>query len=128
MDRFKLILTLLILFGRIGLTSSADYEFVATVNGVPISKGLVDLNLKALLPKGKKDSPELRKAIIEELINRELVSQAAIKEGLEKTIDLPDQVTQLRQNLLLQAYLENHFKNEPITEAKLREEYDKQKS
>ena len=27
----------------------------------------------------------------------------------------------------MQAYLENHFKKEPITDAKLREEYDKQK-
>ena len=105
----------------------ADYEFVASVNGVPISKGLLDLNLKGAVAQGQKNSPELRKTLTEELINRELIAQAAIKEGLEKGIDLPDQVTQLRQNLLLQAYLEAHFKKEPITEAKLREEYDKQK-
>jgi peptidyl-prolyl cis-trans isomerase C len=87
----------------------------------------LDLNLKGAVAQGQKDSPELRKTLTEELINRELIAQAAIKEGLEKGIDLPDQVTQLRQNLLLQAYLEAHFKKEPITEAKLREEYDKQK-
>lgn len=106
---------------------AADYEFVATVNGAPITKGLLDLNLKGAISQGQKDSPELRKVMTEELINRELIAQAAIKEGLEKNIDLPDQITQLKQNLLLQAYLENHFKKEPITEAKLREEYDKQK-
>ena len=106
---------------------AADYEFVASVNGAPITKGLLDLNLKGAISQGQKDSPELRKALTEELINRELIAQAAIKEGLEKNIDLPDQITQLKQNLLLQAYLENHFKKEPITDAKLREEYEKQK-
>ena len=107
--------------------ASADYEFIASVNGAPISKGLLDLSLKGALAQGQKDSPELRQAMKDELINRELISQAAIKEGLEKNIDLPDQITQLKQTLLLQAYLENHFKKEPITDAKLREEYDRQR-
>ena len=114
-----------VLFSSFGF--AADFEFVASVNGVPITKGLLDLNLKNALAQGQKDTPALRKTLIDELINRELVAQAATKEGLEKNIDLPDQITQLKQNLLLQAYLDNHFKNEPISEAKLREEYDKQK-
>lgn len=119
----------------IGLNSHAsiaadpksDYEFVASVNGAPISKGLLELNLKGAISQGQKDSPELRQAVKEELINRELIAQAAIRDGLEKNIDLTDQIVQLKQTLLLQAYLENHFKKEPITDAKLREEYEKQK-
>lgn len=107
--------------------SSVDYEFVASVNGLPISKGLLELNLKSAISQGQKDTPELRQAVKEELINRELIAQAAIKEGLEKNIDLTDQIVQLKQTLLLQAYLENHFKKEPITDAKLREEYEKQR-
>lgn len=107
--------------------NSVDYEFVASVNGAPISKGLLELNLKSTISQGQKDSPQLRQAIKEELINRELIAQAAMKEGLEKNIDLADQIVQLKQTLLLQAYLENHFKKEPITDAKLREEYEKQR-
>lgn len=125
--QFALLLFTSLAMGLSTLVQSADFEFVATVNGVPITKGLLDLNLKGAISQGQKDSPELRKAMTEELINRELIAQAAIKEGLEKNIDLPDQITQLKQNLLLQAYLENHFKKEPITDMKLREEYDKQK-
>jgi peptidyl-prolyl cis-trans isomerase C len=109
------------------ISKSTDYEFIATVNGAPISRGLLDLNLKGAISQGQKDSPELRQNIKEELINRELISQAAIKEGLEKNIDLTDQFVQLKQNLLLQTYLEDHFKKDPITDAKLREEYDKQR-
>lgn len=107
--------------------TSEDYEFIASVNGAPISRGLLELNLKGAISQGQKDSPELRQTMKDELINRELIAQAAIKEGLEKNIDLPDQITQLKQTLLLQAYLENHFKKEPITDAKLREEYDRQR-
>jgi peptidyl-prolyl cis-trans isomerase C len=47
--------------------------------------------------------------------------------GLANNIDFPDQIAQLRQNLLLQAFLESHFKKNPITDAQLREEYDRQR-
>ncbi|QWD85877.1 peptidylprolyl isomerase [Polynucleobacter asymbioticus] len=104
-----------------------DYEFVATVNGVAITQGLLNLNIRALVNQGQRDTPELRQAIKEDLINKELIAQEATKQGLAKEIDFPDQVTQLKQNLLLQAFLENHFKSNPISDAKLREEYDRQR-
>lgn len=107
--------------------SKGGYEFVATVNGAPITQGLLNLNVRAVTNQGQKDTPELRQAIKEDLINKELIAQEATKMGLAKDIDFPDQVTQLKQNLLLQAFLEDHFKKEPITDAKLREEYDRQR-
>ena len=107
--------------------ASSDYEFVATVNGIAITKGLFDLNLQAALAQGQKDSPQLREAIKNELINRQLIVQEVLKQGLEKEIDLQDQITQLKQNLYLQAFIENHLKTNPITAEQLREEYNKQK-
>lgn len=107
--------------------SKADYEFVATVNGVAITQGLLNLNIRALTNQGQRDTSELRQAIKEDLINKELIAQEATKQGLAKEIDFPDQITQLKQNLLLQAYLEDHFKKNPISDAKLREEYDRQR-
>lgn len=107
--------------------AKVDYEFVATVNGVPITQGLLNLNLRAVTNQGQKDTPELRQAIKEDLINKELIAQEATRLGLAKDIDFPDQVTQLKQNLLLQAFLEEHFKKNPITDAKMREEYDRQR-
>ena len=104
-----------------------DYEFVASVNGSAITQGLLDLNIRTLVAQGQKDTPELRQAIKEDLINKELISQEATKLGLAKEIDFPDQITQLKQNLLLQAYLEDHFKKDPITDAKMREEYERQR-
>lgn len=107
--------------------SKPDFEFVASVNGKPITQGLLNLNIRAATAQGQRDTPELRQVIKEELINKELVAQEAERLGLEKGIDLPDQIAQLKQNLLLQALLEDHFKKDPITEAQLREEYERQR-
>ena len=107
--------------------AKADYEFIATVNGSPITQGLLNLNIRTLVNQGQKDTPELRQAIKEDLINKELIAQEATKQGLANQIDFPDQITQLKQNLLLQAFVEEHFKKDPITDAKMREEYDRQR-
>jgi peptidyl-prolyl cis-trans isomerase C len=105
----------------------SDYEFIATVNNVPITRGLLELNVNMAIAQGQKDSPQLRESMKNELISRELIAQAATKEGLAKDIDLTDQITQLKQTLLVQAYLDAHFKQNPISDAMLKEEYEKQK-
>jgi peptidyl-prolyl cis-trans isomerase C len=104
-----------------------DFEFVASVNGTAITQGLFNLTIRALVNQGQADSPELRQAVKNDLINKELVAQEATRLGLANSIDFPDQMAQLRQNLLLQAFLESHFKKNPITDAQLREEYDRQR-
>jgi peptidyl-prolyl cis-trans isomerase C len=120
-----------IIFSALSLISAsvfaADFEFVATVNGVAISKGLFDLNLQAAINQGQKDSPQLREAIKNELINRQLIVQEVTKQGIDKELDLQDQITQLRQTIYVQAFVEEYLKKNPITNEKLREEYDKQK-
>jgi peptidyl-prolyl cis-trans isomerase C len=109
------------------LEAKPDFEFVASVNGAAITQGLLNLTIRNLVNQGQTDSPELRQAVKNDLINKELVAQEATRLGLSNSIDFPDQIAQLRQNLLLQAFLENHFKKNPITEAQLREEYDRQR-
>jgi peptidyl-prolyl cis-trans isomerase C len=111
----------------IAVDSKEGFEFVASVNGIPITKGLLDLNLNLAIGQGQKDSPQLRESIKSELINRELIAQAATRDGLAKDIDLTDQITQIKQTLLVQAYIESYFKQNPISETSLKEEYEKQK-
>jgi peptidyl-prolyl cis-trans isomerase C len=105
----------------------SDFEFVATVNGAPISKALFDLNLQAAITQGQKDSPQLRDSIRNELINRQLIVQEVISQGLDKEVDMQAQIAQLRQNLYLQVLVDDHFKKNPITNEALKEEYEKQK-
>ena len=40
--------------------TSKEYEFIATVNGTPISKSLFDLSLQGMIAQGQKDTPQLR--------------------------------------------------------------------
>jgi peptidyl-prolyl cis-trans isomerase C len=110
-----------------GVPPKNDFEFVATVNGVPISKALFDLNLQAAITQGQKDSPQLRESIRNELINRQLIVQEVVSQGLDKEIDMQTQIAQLRQNLYLQVLVDDHFKKNPITNEMLKEEYEKQK-
>ncbi len=104
-----------------------DFDFVASVNNTPITQTLFDANLKAAIERGAKDSPELRQAVKEELINRELLTQEAKKEGLEKSPEFIFQVDQFEQNLLLQLYVDAHFNKNPITDEQLKAEYERQK-
>ena len=108
-------------------SNSNNVDFFATVNGTPLTNGLLELNVKAAMAQGQKDSPELQRALKDELINRELLTQEAIKRGLDKDIDFRDQIAQLKQTLMIQAFLENHFQKNPISDAQLREEFDRQK-
>ena len=105
----------------------ADYEFVATVNGTPITKGVFDLKMAATQSSGQKDTPQLREAVKNELINFELLAQEAERMGLDKDIQWKDQITLMRQNVLTQAYVNAYLKDRPITTDQLREEYEKQK-
>ncbi|MBU3608904.1 peptidylprolyl isomerase [Polynucleobacter sp. AP-Mumm-500A-B3] len=107
--------------------SKTDFEFIASVNGAAITESLLNLNIRSLVSQGQKDTPELRQAVKEDLINKELIAQEATRLGLNSQIDFADQITQLRQNLLLQAYLEDLLKQEPITDAMMREEYTRQR-
>ena len=105
----------------------SNINFFATVNNTMLTIGLLELNIKAAVAQGQKNTPELQKVLKDELINRELLAQQAERMDLEKGIDLDDQYTQLRQTLLIQALVEAHFKKSPITDAQLREEYDRQR-
>lgn len=108
-------------------TNANDVDFFATVNGTPLTSGLLDINVKAAIAQGQKDTPELKNALKDELINRELLTQESIRQGLDKDIDFRDQIAQLKQTLMIQALLENYFQKNPITDAKLREEFDRQR-
>lgn len=107
-------------------TQTPGLAFVASVNNAPIPQAIYDAALKNAIERGAKDSPELQQAIKEELINRELLVQEAKKQGLEKSPEFITQVDQFEQNLLLQLYIDQHFQKNPITDAQLKVEYERQ--
>ena len=69
-------------------TAMAAGNAVATVNGTVIPQSLSNLLVGERVAQGAKDTPELRNAVREELIQRELILQDAKKAGIGSQADI----------------------------------------
>jgi len=97
----------------------------ATVNGVVIPQARLDMRVKAAMAQGQPDSPDLRNAVRDELINIEVLAQAANKKGLAKQADVVQQIDLSRQTILASAYVQDYVKSHPISDDTLKQEYEK---
>ena len=118
-----------LLFGTMmSLSAMAAGKAFVTVNGVAISQYLADVFLAEQKAQGAPDSPELRNAVREELIRRELILQEAKKTGIDKKADIAAQAEAARQAFLIRAYVQDYTKKHPITDAQLKSDYNKIKA
>ena len=97
---------------------------VATVNGQAISQNIYNVFITQQKAQGTPDSPELQNAVKEELIRREILVQEAKKKGLDKSADVQGQVELARQAVLIQAFLSDYVRANPISDDQLRKGYD----
>ncbi len=111
-----------------GLASVASAQNAAVVNNKPIPKQKVDEFVQALTAQGRPDSPELRAAVREELIARELFVQEAERKGLARNADVQRQLDAARQEILIRALIRDYGKTHPVTDADVKAEYDKLKA
>jgi peptidyl-prolyl cis-trans isomerase C len=110
----------------IAVSACAADAPVAVVNGAAIPAALLDRIVQANIAQGQKDTPELRAALKQELIARELMTQEAQKRGLDKLISTQDTLHLMRQNILIELVLNDEFTKNPLTEAELKTEYERQ--
>jgi peptidyl-prolyl cis-trans isomerase C len=101
---------------------------VATVNGVAIPKYRVDAIVRAQEAQGRKDTPELRAAIRDNLVALEVIVQEANRKGLNKNPDTVAQVEITRANILAQAFHADYLKHHPVSDDALKAEYEKIKA
>ena len=99
----------------------------AVVNGITIPQSRIELRVKDLISKGQVDSPELRKAVRDELINLEIMAQEAVKKGFDKNEETVSQLDMAKQSILVGAFVQDYFKNHPISEDDLKKEYEELK-
>lgn len=102
----------------------AEDKSAAMVNGISIPQSRIDMRIKAAAAQGQSDSPELRKAVREDMINIEVMAQEAAKMGLEKTPDVIQQTELARQSILVNAFVQEFLKNHPTSDEQLKQEYD----
>ena len=112
---------------KTGMTPAAG-NIAATVNGTPISKDSVDQIVGQRTAMGQPDSPETRKAVINQIALQMLVSQEAIKKNLDKTPEVIDQINLAKQSILANAFVQDYTKNNPVSDDILKAEYDKIKA
>ncbi|HET6719599.1 MAG TPA: peptidylprolyl isomerase, partial [Rhodocyclaceae bacterium] len=101
---------------------------LATVNGVPIPQVAAETFVAEQVAQGMKDGPELRNAVRDELVRREVVSQAARAEKIDKQPEIIAQIELSKQAILIRAYVQNHLKKNPTAESDIQAEYDRLKA
>src|SRR5262245_40774855 len=111
-----------------GAALAADAESQGVkVNGKEISAARIDAVVKSQIAQGRPDTPELRKTIREELINREILAQEAQKKGIDKQPDVAAQLDFTRQEVLFNAYLREYLKTNPVSEDAMKKEFERVK-
>lgn len=104
--------------------SIAEENQVALVNGEPISRSALDY-LSAELAKHEQTKGVPREQLLEELINRELLSQEAEQKKLQDDPEVATRLNMAHRTVLSQAAIETFMENHPISEEALKSEYDK---
>lgn len=96
-----------------------------SVNGVLIPNAYFDAMNRERETAGQPASAEFANAMKDELVNREILSQAAKKKGLDKSPTVAAQMDMARQAVLIRAFFEDYVKANPISDAQLKADYDK---
>jgi len=113
--------------GMFPVAQAADAA-VATVNGKPIKQSLLDFIVKDAGSHGQKIDDNTRSIIVSKLISNELVYQEALRQGLDKQSDFIAKEELTRRELLVNAYLQDYLKKNPVSEADTKSAYEKFKT
>lgn len=97
---------------------------IAVVNGTPIPKARADALVSQLVKQGQQESPQLQQAVRDELINREILMQEAVREGIPTHPDVKSQIAVAQQTVVLRALIEDFTKKHTPTDAEVKARYD----
>lgn len=115
------------IFALLGMLSAgAAYaeDAAPKVNGIAIPQARIDVRVKAI---GQPDSPELRKAVREEMINLEVVGQEAVKMGLNKNPEAAQQIELAKLSVLSALFMQDYFRKNPVSDSQIKQVYEKLK-
>ena len=99
-------------------------DAAATVNGKAIKQSWVDFITKDAQARGQKPSDGMKNAIINELVGSELAYQEAQKQGLDKDPDFKTSSELANRKMLVNVFLQDFMKKNPVTEADTKAAYE----
>ena len=111
------------------LPAAAIAQNVTTVNGKPVPKARVEALIQQVTKSGQQQrSPELETQVKDEVVRREIVTQAAEARGIPQSAEFKSQMEQARQMLLERNLMEDFRAKNPVSDADAQAEYDKFKA
>ena len=122
------LLTTIVAFSTLSLSPAVfAAEAAATVNGKAIKQSWVDFITKDAQARGQKPSDGMKNAIINELVGSELAYQEAQKQGLDKDSDFKTSSELANRKMLVNVFLQDFMKKNPVTEADTKAAYEEYK-
>lgn len=107
--------------------SLPNQQVLVSVNQSPITqKALDDAIALALLNGRQEDTSNLHSSVLDELIVTEAMYQAAQKAQLSQKDDVQRALMAMQKKLLAEAWLAEALSKQPITDAQIKAEYDRQ--
>lgn len=122
----KQILSALALTALLAAAAPAAWaQNVAIVNGKAVPLSRVEVLTQQMVRSGRQVTPEMQGQIKDEVIAREIFMQEAQARGLDATEDFKNQMDLARQSILIRELFTDYQKNNPVSDADVRAEYDK---
>ena len=122
MNLFLRTATAAVLVSMGGLAAAQN---IAVVNGKPISRAKADAFVQELIKQGQQDTPQLQALVRQELVDREILMQEAERRGLPAKAEVKFQLDNARQQVLINALVQDQLAKSGTSDADIRAEYDR---
>lgn len=99
-----------------------------TVNGTAISQRTVDKLMRQNAGAGRPETPESRRFVVDQLALQLVVAEEAVKKGLDKAPETVETIEAMKQSVLANAYVQDYMKNNPVSDAMVKAEYERIKA
>ena len=107
------------------LAAPAVAQNLAIVNGKPVPSERLKVVEGQLERMGRTVTPEMREQLKKRMIEQEVLSQAAEREGIARTPEYKAGLEDARQIVLINGLREKYMAAHPVTDADAKAEYDK---
>ncbi|AKJ29285.1 peptidylprolyl isomerase [Caldimonas brevitalea] len=104
---------------------AASAQNIAVVNGKSVPKERADALISQISKQGQPMTPDIERQVKDEVVLREIFMQEAEKRGLNASDNYKQQLELARQTLLIRELFADYQKNNPVTDAEIKAEYDK---
>ena len=107
------------------LAGSAMAQNVAIVNGKAVPTARMEALAQQVSKSGRPMTPDMQAQLKEEIVAREIFSQAAQALGLDATDDFKTQMELMRQSVMIRELFASFQAKNPVTDVEIKAEYDK---